>query len=257
MSGVNSTVVGLVALLFIASSLLFAIDVFIKRRAVVRQSIALGLSIIGLLVFDCAYGDRANLPGSVSLRELMRLQGTSSILLLWIIVFALTVRVSVYAALFVVPAITLSDAEYLSEAEAEARANDDTATLLAYIPFLLAATALLTEKYSFGVFAALLFFMAGVGIYIGLGFTQNITDILLTAYVEVQILLRTIANGAYIIILQVVVAIGRFEDWRRHGALEDEAIDRLEERIRDARSRNKARQADARTRLTRRAAEKG
>lgn len=241
--------IGLLALLalamYVISALLYGVEVFIKRRALVWQGTALILTLVGIGIFSAVYG--ASVPAVFTGHE------PRAVVTYWpelvFVTLALAVRLAIYVALFVVPAVTLSDEEYLSDAAIEERANDQTAVFLAYLPFAGSLSAWLAFSFNQPPWLRVAQMGVILAVYFLTSFLQDLRKMIITLAVELQLAFASILNGFYVGVLKLVEGIVWLERLRRREVDENLFLLRLERQIHDAQIRNGHRQAAARERL--------
>ena len=223
MAVAESILAVIIAIAVILSTVLFFIEVFIKRHDMSGQVIGLIFSAIAAVLYFVVFCDK--LPGSPNgPRELaLLLPGvhsanthfSSSAIVLIALAVTYALRLGIYTRLFVIPALTMSDAEYNSPDQVEVRANDLSAPVLAYLTFALVATALISGAYGLSI-------IAGVGIcvllllfYFASSYLRNIRNSVIWLIVQMRILIRNFWIVASRLVVYMIVAIGRLESWRR------------------------------------------
>jgi hypothetical protein len=248
----------LIAVCFLVSTSLFAIEVFIKQRDFVGQGLGLSFTILGLLIYAAVYCDRLpSLPDRT--RDLLEVfpahdQGmgaqVSPRLELILLLILYLLRFAIYIVLFVVPAITMPEDQYRSAIEVESRANDYTAPLLAFTALALAIAGASRLAYDFSVVEQVFLFVVLMLLYFASSFLYDLRQRLISLAVSISILARDLLIALQVVILWIVLGLGRLERWRRRTrADEDLFMAHLEQRLREARQRNQQRNAQARRKL--------
>lgn len=237
------------------STLLFGVEVFIKRRGMTGQGIGFVFSIIALPLYLIAFCDE--LPSHpMALRDfLLVMPGvvradafTSSFAILIALTVTYALRITIYTRLFIIPALTLSEAEYNAQDQVEERANDLTAPILAYLTLALTITANVAGAYDLPAAAGAVLCVALLLLYFGSVYLRNFWNSLIWLAVQFRIAVRQLWLLASAIVVWAIFALGKLELWRR-GHLQpgdelffDRQIRRLQEsqekaRIRIARER--------------------
>jgi len=237
-----------IAIALMLSTVLFGIEVFVKARRAHGQGIGFVFSLIALPLFFIAYCDR--LPGRpMGLRNILLiapgvtktdLAFSSSLIILTLLVLTYALRLGIYTRLFIIPAFTMTEAEYRSRGRVEQRANDLSASVLAYLTFAFVTTAIVAGAYALPVAAGTALCMALILLYFASPYLRQIRNSLLWLGVQIRIAAREAWLYASKFVVGTIVVIVRLELWRRQTPAGDEAfVNRLEERQR--RSEAKAR----------------
>jgi hypothetical protein len=249
-----------IAVSVLLSTALFIIEVLIKRRHVSGQIIGLIFSLIVVPLYFIVFCDR--LPGhSLGLRRILLLlpgvyqaniQFSSSVAILIALVVTYALRLGIYTRLFVIPALTMSEAEYRSRDEVEYRANDLTAPVLAYLTFALVLTAMLAGSYGLPPASGAAICVLLLLLYFGSSFLRNLRNSVIWMAVQFRIFLRNVWIYTSRAVVYFVLVIGRMEAWRRRQQPGDEQFfQSLTERIRQSERKAKAKNEEERELLRR------
>lgn len=233
----------IVAVALILSTVLFAIDVFIKGRHVSGPIIGFTFSIISVPMYFVAFADK--LPGDpTGIRSgILALPGThdsnegfrSSTLILILLLLTYALRLGIYTRLFVIPAFTLTEAEYHSRGQTASRANDLSAPLLAYFAFALVAAALIGGTYHLPVIAGVLLCLFVLLAYFASSYLRNLRRAFLLLVVQCRIIVLHFWLYAGAFVIQIVIVLGKMEMWRRRPQPGDELFfEELAQRMRRA-----------------------
>lgn len=212
----------IVAVALFLSVCLFVIDVFVKARYRSGPVIGLVSSVLAILFFLVAFADK--LPGHpVGLRGIMlELPGIheankdfhSSPVILIVLFAAQALRLGIYTRLFIIPAFTMSEAEYHSRAQTANRANDLSAPVLAYITFSLAATALVAGVYGLPAIAGVFLCIFLLLLYLASSYLWNLERAFLFVLVQFRILVLYFWLYISAFVVFLVIVLGRIELWR-------------------------------------------
>jgi hypothetical protein len=222
MHAVEEAATTLVAVALFLSVCLFVIDVFIKGRYRSGPVIGLVSSILATLLFLIAFADK--LPSHpIGLRSVMlsfpgiheaNEQFHSSPTILIVLFATQALRLGIYTRLFVIPAFTMSEAEYHSRAETANRANDLSAPVLAYITFSLAATALFAGIYGLSTIAGVCLCLFLMLLYLASSYLWNLERAFLFVMVQFRILVLYFWLYVSAFVIFLVIILGRIELWR-------------------------------------------
>lgn len=243
MHAIAEAVAIIVALALVLSAALFAVDVFVKGRAASGATIGLVFSLISLPIYFVAFSD--DLPGNPpGLRSaILILPGihepnktfSSSAFILILLLLTYALRLGIYTRLFVIPAFTMSEAEYHSRERTASRANDLSAPVLAYLTFALVVTALIAGAYLLPFVAGVFLCIFMLLIYFASPYLRNLRRGVLLLAVQCRILLLHFWLYAGTFIIQIVIFLGKLERWRRRPQPGDELFFReLAQRMRRA-----------------------
>lgn len=223
-----ATVVLLISV--VLSTMLFGVEVFIKRRGLTGQGTGFIFSVIAVPLFIIAFCDK--LPGRpLSPRDfLLILPGvthadaefSSSAVILCALIVTYALRLGIYTRLFIIPALTLSEVEYHAQEQVEQRANDLSAPVLAYLTLALVVTANLAGAYGLSGVAGTVVCIALLFIYFGSRFLRLLKHSLIWLAVQFRITVRQFWLLASAIVVRVIYVIGVLERWRRQPQPGDE-----------------------------------
>jgi hypothetical protein len=233
------------------SVLLFGVEVFVKHRSMTGQGISFIFSIIALSLYLIAFCDE--LPGHpIGLRDfLLMLPGvtradaafTSSFAILIALAVTYALRITIYTRLFIIPALTLSEAEYNAQDQVEERANDLTAPILAYFTLALMITANVAGSYDLPAVGGAVLCVALLLLYFGSVYLRNFWNSLIWLAVQFRIAVRQLWLLASAVVVWAIFVLGKLELWRR-GHLQpgdelffERQIRRLQESQQKARAR--------------------
>jgi hypothetical protein len=244
-------VAAIVAIALIISTVLFAVDIFVKGRRGSR--IGFVFSAISLPIYFAAFAD--DLPSNpLGFRDIIFLlpgihefnkEFRSSTLILILLLLTYALRLGIYTRLFVIPAFTLTQAEYHSREQIASRANDLSAPVLAYLTFALLVTALIAGAYRLPFIAGIFLCIFTLLAYFASPYLRNLRRALLLLMVECRIFVLHfwLYMGAFMI--QVVIFLGKLEMQRRRPQPGDELFFReLAQRMRRAERKIRAKIAE-------------
>lgn len=237
-----------VAIALILSTALFGIEVFVKGRGAKGQGIGFAFSLVALPLYFIAFCDK--LPGHPTgpRNVLLVLPGvtkaditfSSSVIILILLVLTYALRLGIYTRLFIIPALTMTEAEYRSRGQEEKRANDLTAPVLAYLTFALVATATIAGVYALPVVAGAAICVALLLIYFGSPYLRHLRNSFLWLMVQIRIGARELWLFASRLVVEIIVLIGRLERRRRQVQPGDERfISELEAMLRRSTARTR------------------
>jgi hypothetical protein len=243
-----AAIIGISMLLSIG---LFSIEVFVKRRwrssqkrrGMSGQAIGLVFSLIAAPLFFIAFCDK--LPGHpIGLRDaLLALPSItkanaafgSSVIILVVLVLTYVLRFVIYSRLFVIPALTMTEAEFNKRDNVEERANDLSAPGLAYLTFALTLTAVIAGAYALPVAVGIVMCLGLVAIYYLSSYLYNLEKSLIWLTVQVRILARRLWLIASRLVVLAILVIGRMEAWRRRQVPGDQLFfEKLENSLRQS-----------------------
>lgn len=246
------TTATVVAVGLVASLVLFILAVMGRPRTGAGQVQGLLYTVATLPLFIFTYSDRLPLDGlTASLRTSRPFTSSFTALILMAVVYL--IRTGVYLQLFLLPAIRLSEKEYYSQDRIEARANDYSAPLFAFVNLDLVAAAALAGLSSLPFWVGVAMFVGIFAIYTFFAFLADLRVPFIWMVVQVTILARALATYVSSGLTYIVIIAAKFERWRRRGSRDlDEFIIRMEQKL--AKSRRDARTADEKDRERLRAA---
>jgi hypothetical protein len=235
-----------IAVALVLSTALFGIDVFVKGRGAKGQGIGFTFSLIALPLYFVAFCDR--FPGRpTGPRDiLVILPGvtkadadfSSSIIILILLVLTYAMRLGIYTRLFIIPALTMTEAEYRAQGPLEERANDLSAPVLAYVAFALIITAIIAGAYALPVVVGAVICVLLLIIYFCSPYLRHLRNSLLWLMVYIRIAAREFWRHASRIVVNTIILIATLELWRRKAYDGDEHfINAMKERL----SRSEAR----------------
>jgi hypothetical protein len=235
-----------IAVSLVLSTVLFGIEVFLKGRSPKGQGVGLVLSLLALPLYFIAFSDK--FPGHpVGPRDLLlvlpgatraNIDFASSAVILILLVLSYALRLVIYTRLFIIPAFTMPEAEYLSRGQVERRANDLSAPVLAYLTLALVVTAIIVGIYALPAVAGAVIFVCLMLLRYVYPFLRRLRKSLLWLEVYIRILAREIWLLASRLVIGIVVIIVRLEKWRAQSLPEDELFfRRLEARLNQSAAR--------------------
>ena len=248
----------LVLVAFALSIVLFSLNVFSWDRQGNGQIRGLVFAALGAILYAILYADRIPfipirlrnvlewLPG-VNHQDLLFASPEWS---LWVLCGIYVLRAAIFTRLFIVPAITLNDAEYNAPDQIEARANDATAPILAYVAFSVVAGALVGALYGLMSWAGVLLAIGIGALYFLKPLVQRMKKVVATAYAYFIIALRVVGAALSTAIIEVVLVIARIERWRSSESPDDQNYyEQLAKRLITAREEARQRNAAERARM--------
>ena len=241
-----------VGISLILSTVLFSVEVFIKGRGPRGQGLGFFYSLVTLPLYFIVFCDRFPGHPTGARNILLILPGVtkadtafnSSVAILILLVLTYALRLGIYTRLFIIPALTMTEAEYRSRGQVESRANDLSAPILAYLAFALVLTAALAGAYALPVAAGAVICVCLLILYFVYPFLRQLEKSVLWLVVQFRITVRALWLYASRLVVQIIVFLGKAELWRRRTVPEDELfIRRLEARQREseAKAREKIR----------------
>lgn len=239
----------IIACALLLSTVLFGIEVFVKGRGSKGQGIGFAFSLIALPLYFVAFSDK--FPGHLAgPRDIVQaLPGvttahvafSSSVAILIMLVLTYALRLGIYTRLFVIPALTMTEAQFRSRGQVERRANDLSAPVLAYLTLALIITAIVAGAYALPASVGVAICVLLLLFYFGSPYLRHIRRSVLWLEVQIRIAAREIWLNASRLVVGIIIVIGKLERWRRRAQPGDEIfIGGLEERLR--RSEARARQ---------------
>ncbi len=212
-----------IAITLVISTVLFGIEVFVKGRGAKGQGIGFVFSLVALPLYFIAFCDK--FPGHPSgpRNILLILPGVtkadiafnSSAIILLLLVLTYALRLGIYTRLFIIPALTMTEAEYRSRGQVEKRANDLTAPVLGYVTFALVTTAIIAGVYALPAVGGAAFLVLLLLLYFASPYLRHLRNSVLWLMVQIRIAARELWLLASRLVVGMIVLIGRLERWRR------------------------------------------
>ncbi len=235
-----------IAVALVLSTVLFGIEVFVKGRGPKGQGIGLVFSLLAVPLYFIAFSDK--FPGHpIGPRNiLLVLPGatkadiafSSSVIILILLVLTCALRLVIYTRLFIIPALTMTEAEYRSRGQVERRANDLSAPVLAYLALALVVTTIVGGVYALPAAAGAVIFVFLLLLRYAYPYLRQLRKSLLWLEVHVRILARELWLLASRLVIWIVVMIVRLEKWRAQPQAGDELFfRRLEARLHQSAAR--------------------
>jgi hypothetical protein len=157
---------------------------------------------------------------------------SSSVVILILLVLIYALRLGIYTRLFIIPALTMTEAEYRSRGQVEQRANDLSAPVLAYLTFTMVTTAIIAGAYALTVAAGAAICVFLLLVYFGSPYLRHLRNSLLWLMVQLRIAAREFWLYASRLVVGTILVLGRMEIWRRRAQPGDEQfVSGLEERL--------------------------
>lgn len=233
----TAVVIGISMLL---SALLFGVEVFVKRRMKHGQVMGFVFSVLTVPLYLIAFSDK--LPGhAIGLRDALHalpsltkadVEFSSSVIVLVALLVTYVIRMGVYIRLFVIPALTLTEAEYNRRDQVEQRVNDIAAPYLAFLTFALVVTAIVAGAYALPAAAGAGVCVGLVMLYIGLPVIYRLERSIQWLVVHARIAWHELLLVASTLLIYMFRALSNIDRWRRQQLLGDErSFRRTEERL--------------------------
>ncbi len=163
---------------------------------------------------------------------------SSSVIILILLVLTYALRLVIYTRLFIIPALTMTKAEYRSRGQVERRANDLSAPVLAYLTLALVITATIAGVYALPTAAGAVIFVFLLLVRYAYPYLRQLWKPLIWLEVNVRILARELWILASALVIGIIVIIVRLEKWRVQPQAEDELFfGRLEARLQQSAAR--------------------
>jgi hypothetical protein len=237
-----------IAVALVLSTVLFGIEVFVKGRGPRGQGAGLVFSLFAVPLYFIAFSDK--FPGHpIGPRNvLLVLPGatktdiafSSSAIILILLVLTYALRLVIYTRLFIIPALTMTEAEYRSRGQVERRANDLSAPVLAYLTLALIAVAIIAGVYALSAVAGAAFFVFLLLLRYAYPYLRQLRKSLLWLEVHVRIAARELWLLASRLVIGIVVIIVKLEKWRLQPQAGDELFfRRLEARLQESAAKAK------------------